>query len=419
MLDLARQRLSRATRDWFTDSPLECSADPYVQYLLDRGYAAASIRSYVVSVAHFGRWLTVHRYGLGDLNEALLDRFVRRHLPTCRCAERVPHVPYCVRPALLHLLRMLRTGEQIAPKTSDYPPMIVAELREFDRYLTEVRGLSQTTRYSRVIRVGAFLLDLFGVRRIRLDTLHRADIVGFVARYTANWKPQSKQCVASSLQSYFRFKAISGVATTALSAALPTIAHWKLATLPRGLSAAELTRLLGAFDRTCATGRRDYAITRCFADLGLRTAEVARLQLDDVDWQRGTLCIRGKGRRVDSLPLPPATGRAIVAYLRAGRPRSDDSALFLRHRPPVGKPATRCIVRNAVRFAAARCGLKGLGGPHTLRHTVATRLVQRGATLKQIADVLRHRCLDTTAIYAKVDFAALSRVAMPWPGRCS
>jgi site-specific recombinase XerD len=417
MLDLALPRLSRATRDWFTGSPLESSADKYVQYLLDRGYAVASIRSYVVSVAHFAHWLSVYRYGLADLNETLLSRFVRRHLPTCRCAERLPRQPYCVRPALLHLLRMLRIEGQIAPRTSDDPPTIVAELHEFDRYLIEVRGLSQTTRYSRVIRVRAFLLDLFGSRRIRLDTLDRADIVRFMARYTANWKPQSKQCVASSLQSYFRFKAISGVATTALSAALPTIANWKLATLPKSLSTTELTRLLGAFDRTCATGSRDYAITRCFADLGLRTAEVARLQLDDVDWQRGTLRIRGKGRRMDSLPLPPATGRAIVAYLRAGRPRSDERAIFLRHRPPVGKPATRCIVRNAVRFAAARCGLQGLGGPHILRHTVATRLVQGGASLKQIADVLRHRCLDTTSIYAKVDVAALSRVAMPWPGR--
>jgi len=189
--------------------------------------------------------------------------------------------------------------------------------------------------------------------------------------------------------------------------------------LPKGLSATELSRLLGAFDRTCATGRRDYAITRCFADLGLRTAEIARLQLDDVDWQEGTLRIRGKGRRVDLLPLPPVTGRAIVAYLRAGRPRSDEDALFLRHTPPVGRPATRCIVRNAVRFAAARCGLERVGGPHILRHTVATRLVQGGATLKQIADVLRHRCLDTTSIYAKVNMPALSRMAMPWPGRRS
>lgn len=420
MLDLVVSRLTRATRDWFVDSPLESSADAYVRHLQSRGYAAASIRSYLVSVAHFAHWLATHHYGLCDLNETLIRRFVARHLPACRCAPRLPHQSYCVRPALLHLLAVLRAGQRIAPKASMDPATIVADLHEFELHLSDVRGLAPTTRYSRVARVRAFLLDLFGVRPIRLDTLRRSDIVGFMARYTANWKPVSKQCVASSLRSYFRFKAISGQPTSSLIAALPRIAQWRLATLPKALLPAELSLLLRAFDRTCATGKRDYAITRCFADLGLRTAEIARLQLDDLDWQDGTLRIRGKGRRVDTLPLLPTTGRAITAYLKAGRPDSDGRALFLRHRPPIGTPATRCIVRNAVRYAAVRCGLQGrLSGPHMLRHTIATRLVQGGATLKEIADVLRHRCLDTTAIYAKVDMAALSQVAMPWPGRHS
>lgn len=190
-----------------------------------------------------------------------------------------------------------------------------------------------------------------------------------------------------------------------------------MASLPKWLSAEELTRLLGAFDRSTATGRRDYAIARCFIDLGLRTTEIARLQLDDVAWHEGTVRIRGKGRRVDLLPLPAVTGRAIVEYLRRGRPVTPVRGLFVRHRPPVGKPVSPCIVRNAVRFAARRCGLgQCIHGPHILRHTVAKRLLQQGASLKQIADVLRHRCLDTTGIYAKVDLAALSRVALPWPG---
>lgn len=417
MLDIVVSRLTRATRDWFVDSPLEPSAEAYVHHLQSRGYAAASIRSYLVSVAHFSHWLAMHHHGLCDLNETLIRRFVDRHLPVCRCARRLPHQTYCIRPALLHLLALLRAGQMIAPKASTDPAAIVIDLRDFERHLTDVRGLAPTTRYSRVARVRAFLLDLFGARPIRLDTLRRSDVVGFMARYTAHWKPISKQCVASSLRSYFRYKAISGQPTAGLIAALPRIAQWRLATLPKALLPAELRLLLRAFDRTGATGKRDYAITRCFADLGLRTAEVVRLRLDDVDWKDGTLHIRGKGRRVDTLPLPPTTGRAITAYLRAGRPDSAERALFLRHSPPVGTPATPCIVRSAVRCAAVRCGLQGrLSGPHILRHTVATRLVHGGATLKEIADVLRHRCLDTTAIYAKVDMVALSRVAMPWPG---
>jgi site-specific recombinase XerD len=244
MLDLAVSRLTRATRDWFVDSPLGSSADAYVQYLLSRGYAAASIRSYVVSVAHFSHWLAGHHYGLDDLSETLVNRFLDQHLPACQCAPRLPHMHYCVRPALVHLLRLLRAGQKIAPKTSADPATIVTDLRDFERHLTDVRGLSPTTRYARLKRVRAFLLDIFGARPIRLDQLRRAHIVGFMARYTAHWKPSSKQCVASSLRSYFRFKSISGEPTSTLSAALPRIAQWRLSTLPKSLSPLELARLM-------------------------------------------------------------------------------------------------------------------------------------------------------------------------------
>ena len=190
--------------------------------------------------------------------------------------------------------------------------------------------------------------------------------------------------------------------------------------MPKGIPAEQLTRLLQAFDRGTTTGKRDYAITRCFVDLGLRTTEVAQLRLDDLDWRQGCVRIRGKGRRVDVLPLPWATGRAIVDYLRYGRPSTSSRALFLRHRPPLNTPATPCVIRAAVRYAAARSGVEGcLHGPQVLRHTLAQRLVQSGTTLKQIADLLRHRSLDTTTIYAKVDLPALNQVALPWPGRQS
>lgn len=417
MSDLAKPRLTRATHDWFSGSPLESTADAYVQHLVDLGYAPGSIRSYVVTIAHFAHWLVASRFVLTDIDETTVDGFIDRHLPHCRCALCLPRLRHYVRPALRHLLKMLRTARLIPPQLSTDPPAISHDLCEFERHMTEVRGLVPVTCNVRVTRVRAFLLDRFGVRPIRLSSLRRQDVIGFFAKSTANWKPSSKQGMAGALRSYFRFKAISGEPTTTLSAAIPRIAQWRLATLPKSLSPSELTRLLLAFDRTCATGKRDYAITRCFADLGLRTAEVARLELGDIDWLAGTLRIRGKGRRVDTLPLPSTTGQAIVAYLQHGRPDSGARALFLRHRPPVGQPATRCIVRSAVRYAAARCGLEArVGGPHVLRHSVATRLVQGGATLKEIADVLRHRCLDTSAIYAKVDLPTLSRVAMPWPG---
>jgi integrase len=214
------------------------------------------------------------------------------------------------------------------------------------------------------------------------------------------------------------FKAIRGERIKSLVAALPRVAQWRHSRLPQGLSADEIQLLLGAFDRTSATGKRDYAITRCLVDLGLRRTEVAHLRLDDVDWQAGTLHFCAKGKRIDILPLPDATGAAIMDYLRNGRPRTTRRELFVRHRPPNNAPADLDIIRNAVRYAARRCGLEHrVRGTHILRHTVACRMVQSGARFKEIADLLRHRSLDTTTIYAKVDLAGLSRVAMPWPGR--
>ena len=164
--------------------------------------------------------------------------------------------------------------------------------------------------------------------------------------------------------------------------------------------------------------QRDYAIGRCLVDLGLRSCEVAALRLDDIDWKNGSLTVRvGKSHRADVLPLPPVTGRAIANYLHKARPTTESRTVFVRHRAPLDVPVDASVIRSVVRQAAARSGLVGrLHGPHRLRHSAATRMLQGGATLKMIADVLRHRSVDTTAIYAKVDLTRLSAIAQPWPG---
>jgi site-specific recombinase XerD len=296
------------------------------------------------------------------------------------------------------------------------PSAIAGELRAFDDYLTTVRGLRTVTRHAQLKYVREFLLTLFSDAIVELDTLVPRDIEQFTRRHTAGWKPASVKQVGIALRSYLRFKAVQGVNTARLVAAVPRVAQWRLSHLPRDLSSEEVEQLLRAFDRSTATGRRDYAIARCYVDLGLRTIEIARLQLDDLDWRESRMQIRSKGRRTDLLPLPSLTGNAIAAYLRSGRRRTPARALFLRHRPPLDKPATTDTIRAAIRNAALRCGLaQRLTGTHILRHTVASRLVKSGASLKAIADLLRHRSLDTTTIYAKVDLDALSKVAAPWP----
>jgi len=191
---------------------------------------------------------------------------------------------------------------------------------------------------------------------------------------------------------------------------------WRLAPLPQTLSSSEVDRLLEAFPPELPSRRRGYAIVRCLVDLGLRSSEVIALGLDDIDWTAGTVRIcKAKSRRVDVLPLPQATGAAIAEYIRSERPRSTNWRIFVRHVAPVDVPVTAEVVRRAVRQAYRRAGLPH-ARVHILRHTLARRLLYSGGTLKDVADVLRHRELDTSLIYAKVDFARLSAVAMSWPG---
>jgi site-specific recombinase XerD len=312
---------------------------------------------------------------------------------------------------------MLRTEGAIPVRAIAGDPTIEAEILAFDRHLVEARGLQPATRIVRRRDARAFLAGCKLRGRRSLTDVSAAEVSNFFAHYTAGWKPGSIQSAAASVRSYFRFKAVSGVACTTLAAALPRTVRWRLSSVPRALTPQEIAQLLESCDRSKRTGLRDYAILRCLTDLGLRGAEVARMTLDEVDWIEGTVKIHGKARRVDVMPLPRAVAEAIVAYLRQGRPQTCRREVFVRHRPPYDIATTPAVVRQVVRYAAERSGLTArVSGPHVLRHTLATRLVQRGVPLKEIADLLRHRCVDTTTIYAKVDLPALAGVARPWPG---
>jgi len=406
------------SEEWFAAASLGATAAAYVQYLTERGYAPESIKGYFRSVAHFVHWLARRGLRATDISESVIDRFLDRHLPVCRCAPQCWRAHSEVRAALRQFLKMLRIAGVCPGKASTIPATVAAELDDFDHHLADVRGLAASTRAVRVHHLLDFLADRFGAGPIVVSALSPSDVAHFMTRYTAGWAPSSIKSAGISLRSYFMLKASRREPTKALIAALPRVAHWRLARLPQYLSATETEQLLGAFDRTCATGKRDYAITRCLLDLGLRRTEVAHLRLDDVDWRTGMLHIHAKGKRIDLLPLPDATGKAITEYLQTGRPQTSRRELFVRHRPPINAPAGLDIVRNAVRYAAKRCGLeRRIRGTHILRHTVAVRMVQGGAPFKQIADLLRHRSLDTTTIYAKVDLPALAQVALPWPGR--
>jgi site-specific recombinase XerD len=392
----------------------------FTEYLAGHGYRASVTSRYLGGVAHFLYWLKGRRRCIADIDEAMVGRFLDRHLPTCRCPKGCVRRDSraLVRQALGRLLEVLRDQGLITPIAPPSKGMLEAELVEFEHHLREVCGLAASTRDVYLHHVRHFLSARFAARPIDFTQLTAHDVRCFIKHHSPHWQPISLRAAGVSLRSYFRFKAINGVSIEALMAAIPQTARWRLAGLPKALTPAEVERFLAAFDRTRPKGLRDYAMARCLTDLGLRAIEVSRLQLQDVDWDEGTLAIRGKGRRVDLLPLPKELGVALAQYLRHGRPQSRSRALFLRERAPRDQPPKTNAIGAALGETARRCGLQGrFTGTRLLRHTVATRLVQRGASLKIIADLLRHRSLDTTTIYAKVDLPALARVVLPWPGR--
>jgi len=391
----------------------------YCCYLRNRRYAAQTRHIYLGCVAHFSRWLAAEGLGLEEANEQAGRRFVSTHLPHCDCPPPVRRKPHEVRAALSHLHRVLRScGARAAPPPGDTGP-IASELAAFDRYMGAVRGLAASTRWQRVRIVGAFLAGRFGDGPLALAELTTAELSRFVLG-TGDDKGRSAGTVrvmAGALRCYLRFHGLAGDPVAALAETIPAAAHWRLATLPDVLSPAEIDQLLGSFGEAVPSRKRAYAMVRCLVDLGLRAGEVARLQLDDLDWRAGTLRVaQGKSRRTDLLPLPVETGHAIADYLRAERPPTTNRAVFVRHVAPYDEPIRANAVQRAVREAYRRCGWTRTR-VHTLRHSVASRLLRQGRPLKEIADVLRHRSLDTSAIYAKVDDMRLAAVALPWAGR--
>lgn len=386
--------------------------------LIDQGYAKLTVDRYRCGLAHFSHWLTRENIAWIGQEEASVRRFLTAHLPSCDCTGHYPRDRLILSAALHQLLRSLRTHGHITAGNPD-ADTIEGELQQFDAYLERICGLARKTCRARTDFVRRFLSARFARGDINLTDCRPQQVRQFVTEVTQGWKQSSVAALCGALRSYLRFRALRGEQTDPLMAAVPSVAQWRAASLPTALREVEIERFLANFDRTTTEGRRNYAIALCLVDLGLRAGEVARLQLEDLDWREGRLRLRcTKGKRVDVLPLPVRTGQAIVQYLQRRTARRPNRALFVRQRPPLDAPLTVEIVRAAMRQAYVRAEIaKPWSGTHCLRHSLACRLVNAGIPLKEIADVLRHRSLDTTTIYAKVNLTELATVALPWPGR--
>ena len=389
--------------------PLARFADGYGAELSRLGFTHHSVVTHVVLMGQLSRWMSDAGIVAGDLTEDRVQGFFdarraggQNRVPTAR--------------TLVPLFGYLRSCGVVPP-----PPAVVLTpledlLSRYRRYLLEGRGLAPSTVVSYEATARLFLSDrtLAGGGETGVEGLCGAGVTGFLLRECSRLAVGSARNRVNHLRSLLRFLQLEGVIAADLASAVPPVAGWRDTSLPPALAASDVAGLLAGCDRSQPAGLRDFAILTLLARLGLRSCEVAGLELDDIDWRRGELRVRGKGRGGDLLPLLTEVGEAVACYLRDGRPRAGSRKVFLTSLAPL-RGLRAASVGQVVRRACERTGRAPLG-PHRLRHALATEMLRQGAALPDISQVLRHRDLATTQVYAKVDLVALRSVAEPWPG---
>lgn len=384
--------------------PLAPYMDGFRGELEARGYAPASTAVQMQLVAQLSRWLERHRLGVSEMTPARVDEFFQLRRTTVRFMQVSPR---SLRVLLEHLasVGVLPVAES-AQLTGDE-----VLVRRYGQFLLRERALEIGTarRYQLVARR---FLATCSTGGIQLSDVTTPTVTAFMASQCRGRSSGWAKCVATAMRSLLRFLYLEELIHSPIAATVPATAGWQSASLPKALTVAHLGKLLAACDRGTCAGRRDYAIVLLAARLGLRAGEIAGLDIDDVDWCDGVVRVRGKGRRVDVLPLPADVGQAMAGYVADGRPPVR-GAVFRTIDAPRG-PLAPATVTGIVYRACDRAGVARIGA-HRLRHTAATQMLGSGASLPEIAQVLRHRSPNTTAIYAKVDRQALQELARPWP----
>jgi integrase/recombinase XerD len=392
------------------DGPLAPYIDSYAAEMRGEGYARQTSEVQIRLVADFGYWLARRGMQAQEITAELFQPYLR-----ARARRRRPTRNDL--PALHRLLDLLvRQGVVSAPVLPAATPAERLQ-SEFRLYLHRERALASITQAHYVTFLRGFLAERFGSGPVDLSGLCAADVTGFVRRRAVAIQSKRVQLMTTALRSFLRFARYRGDIDKDLAACVPAVANWKLSTIPRALPPEQVERVLASIDRKTAMGRRDYAILLILARLGLRAGEIRMLTLEDLDWQEGLITVRGKAGRYSQLPLPVDVGAAIADYLRHGRPTASSRCVFLRMKAPAGGFQGQCGIGSIVRHRLERAGIDSpRKGAHQFRHSLACQMLQQGASLSEIGELLRHRSPQTTAIYAKVDIASLATLALPWPG---
>jgi integrase/recombinase XerD len=381
--------------------------------LWEAGYAEATARRHIRTARHLIHWARYRHIHFAELDDIQLERF-KRHTSRCRCPF-VRRAFGCSNLTGAHLFIEHLQRVNVIPRRADHgkEPKTPSLFDAFCQWMRINRSIAEVTlyKYSHGVRD---LLKAVGNDISRLDAHRLRKFVLDQSRHSGWGKAK---IMVTGLRAFVRFLITSGLCPAGLDAAIPTLAHWHLSTLPRYLQAEEMERIVAACTPHSAVGIRDRAIVLLLARLALRASDIVHLCLDDIDWIEGWIRVCGKGHRETRLPLPQEVGEAIVSYIKESRPPVDTDTLFIRSRAPLrgfaSQRAISMIVAEAMRRAGVACQARGAA--HVLRHSAATAMLRQGASLQDIAVILRHRSIETTSIYAKVDVPALREIAQPWP----
>ena len=392
------------------DGPLAPFIVGFKRELTERGYALSALSGHLQLMAHLSGWLGQRGVDPRDLTLDQIDAFVMH-----RRANSVVHQHLTLRGVgvVVEHLRAVGVVPRVPPVVSLDPMMGLIE--GYAAFLVTERGLAASTvrDYRRVARrFVAACRDARGSKPFRVEDLAVDDVVTFVLSEAARLRGGALSAVTNGLRAWLRYVHLQGLCS-ALAPAVPSPPRWRGGGVPKALDAGVVARLLASCDRGTPVGERDFAILTGLVRLGVRSGEIAGLSLDDVDWLAGEIRIRGKGARLDVLPLPVDVGAAMAAYCVRGRRQGRSRAMFLHSRAPYGAMSSRGVGEVVAR-ACDRCGLARVGA-HRLRHTAATALRRAGAPLIEVAELLRHRDVATTAMYASDGIDAIARVARPWP----
>ena len=397
--------------------PVGSCVDGYLAKLANDGYSKHGIRRHIQAVDRFGCWLAGQALQLSDVDERTVERFVAEipRIPSARCrAGRISTVASGAR----QFARYLWNQGLAAPHSAERAATDIERwLESYDKHLCRVRGLTLGSRRQYLRYARRFAQQHFRSHTLDWSTITATDVSRFVQSQVGRLSPSNCRGPVTATRAMLRYLVVNGTVSGGLEGAVPTVRQWKLATLPQHLSLKQIEQVIAHCPHDTALGLRDRAILLLLARLGIRASEVANLTLDDFNWHESHVRIRSAKTGTErALPISDEVGNALADYLEARGAVVGIRALFLRATPPrhrsLSPSAVSCVAHHALRSAGIEVKRSGA---HVFRHSAATHMVRRGATYKQVADVLGHALLETTAIYAKLDVNTLARVALPWP----